>query len=99
MAILAFVTMGYVVEDLFESFGVLPWVFPIAAFATLASIWLALSTRRDVLTFTMSGMTILFATVTVFLALFTRGEVLPSTRDPRFSLSSTSLPASPTPSV
>ena len=86
VAILAFVVMGYVVEDLFESFGVLPWLFPVAAFATLASIWLALSTRRDVLAFTMSGMTILFATVTVFLALFTRGEVLPSTIDPDFSL-------------
>lgn len=86
VAILAFVFMGYVTEGLFESFGVLPYVFPVAAFATLASIWLALSRRRDVLAFTMSGLTIVFATVTVFLALFTRGEVLPSTLDPDFSL-------------
>ena len=43
VAILAFVVMGYVTEGLFESFGVLPWVFPVAAAATLASIWLALS--------------------------------------------------------
>ena len=86
VAILAFVTMGYVTEDLFEDFGVLPYAFPVAAFATLASIWLALSRRRDVLAFTMSGATIVFATVTVFLALFTRGQVLPSTLDPAFSL-------------
>ncbi|GIG28361.1 hypothetical protein Cma02nite_09610 [Cellulomonas marina] len=86
VAILAFVTMGYVTEGLFESFGVLPWVFPVAAFATLATIWLALSLRRDVLAFVMSGLTILLATVTVFLALFTRGVVLPSTIDPAFSL-------------
>ncbi len=85
-AILVFVTMGYVTEDLFEDFGVLPWVFPVAAFATLATIWLALSTRRDALAFVMSGLTIAFATVTVFLALFTREEVLPSTLDPAFSL-------------
>jgi cytochrome d ubiquinol oxidase subunit II len=34
----------------------------------------------------MSGLTVLFATVTVFIALFTRGEVLPSTLDPDFGL-------------
>ncbi|MEH0935791.1 cytochrome d ubiquinol oxidase subunit II [Micromonospora psammae] len=64
----------------------MPWLFPIAAFATLASIWLALSLRRDTLAFAMSGLTIVFATVTVFIALFTRGEVLPSTIDPAYSL-------------
>jgi cytochrome d ubiquinol oxidase subunit II len=86
VAILAFVVMGYVTEGLFASFGVLPWVFPVAAFATLASIWLALSRRRDALAFTMSGLTIVFSTVTVFIALFTREVVLPSTIDPAFSL-------------
>lgn len=78
-AILVFVIMGYVTEGLFANFGVLPWVFPVAAFLTLASIWLALVLRRDVLAFVMSGLTIVFATVTVFLALYTRDVVLPST--------------------
>jgi cytochrome d ubiquinol oxidase subunit II len=87
VAMLAFVVMGYVTEGLFEDFGLVPWLFPVAAFATLASIWLALSRRMDRLAFTMSGLTILFATVTVFIALFTRGVVLPSTLDPGFSLS------------
>jgi cytochrome d ubiquinol oxidase subunit II len=86
VAILGFVVMGYVVEGLFANFGVLPWVFPLAAAATLASIWLALVTGRDALAFTMSGLTIVFSTVTIFLALFTRGVVLPSTLDPAFSL-------------
>jgi cytochrome d ubiquinol oxidase subunit II len=86
VAILAFVVMGYVTEGLFASFGVLPWVFPIAAAATLASIWFALVRRRDTLAFVMSGLTIVFSTVTVFLALFTRGIVLPSTLDPAASL-------------
>ena len=86
VAILVFVVMGYVTEDLFEDFGVLPWAFPVAAFATLASIWAALTARKDVLAFTMSGATIVFATVTVIVALFARGEVLPSTLDPAFSL-------------
>lgn len=86
VATVAFVVMGYVTEGLFANFGVLPWLFPIAAFATLASIWLALSLRRDALAFTMSGLTIVFATVTVFLALYTRGDVLPSTLDPQYSL-------------
>ncbi len=86
VAILVFVVQGYVTERLFEDFGVLPWIFPVAAFLTLASIWLALVTRRDVLAFTMSGLTILFATMTVFIALYTRGVVLPSTIDPDLSL-------------
>ena len=86
VAILVFVTMGYVTEGLFTSFGVLPWIFPIAAFVTLATIWLALVLRRDVLAFAMSGLTIVFATMTVFLALWTRQVVLPSTIDPALSL-------------
>ncbi|MBW0091777.1 cytochrome d ubiquinol oxidase subunit II [Pseudonocardia sp. KRD-184] len=86
VAILAFVVMGYVTEGLFASFGVLPWVFPLAAAATLATIWFALVRRRDALAFVMSGLTIVFSTVTVFLALFTRGIVLPSTLDPAASL-------------
>ena len=86
VAILAFVTMGYVTEGLFESFGILPWVFPVAAFLTLVSIWFALSRRRDTLAFVMSGLTIVFSTVTVFIALFTRDVVLPSTLDPALSL-------------
>lgn len=86
VAILAFVVMGYVTEGLFVSFGVVPWVFPAAAAATLASIWFALVRRRDALAFVMSGLTIVFSTVTVFIALFTRGVVLPSTLDPAASL-------------
>jgi cytochrome d ubiquinol oxidase subunit II len=86
VAIVTFVVMGYVTEGLFQNFGVLPWLFPVAAFATLASIWVALTLRRDALAFAMSGLTIVFATVTVFIALFTRGNVLPSTLDPAYSL-------------
>ena len=86
VAILVFVIMGYVTEGLFANFGVVPWLFPIAAFVTLASIWLALVRRRDVIAFVMSGLTIVFATVTVFLALFVRDVVLPSTIDPANSL-------------
>jgi cytochrome d ubiquinol oxidase subunit II len=86
IAILAFVVMGYIVERLFENFGVSTWLFPIASAATLVSIWLALVRRRDVAAFAMSGLTIVFSTVTIFLALFTRGVVLPSTLDPASSL-------------
>ena len=57
-------------------------MFPIAAGATLASIWLALVLRRDALAFAMSGLTIAFSTVTIFIALYTREVVLPSTLDP-----------------
>ncbi len=86
VTILVFVYMGYVTEGLFTNFGVLPWVFPAASALTLASIWLALVLRKDTLAFAMSGLTIVFSTVTIFLALFTRSQVLPSTLDPEFSL-------------
>ncbi len=86
VAILGFVVMGYVVEGLFANFGLATWLFPVAAAGTLVSIWLALVTRRHKLAFAMSGLTIVFSTVTIFLALFTRGVVLPSTLDPAFSL-------------
>jgi cytochrome bd ubiquinol oxidase subunit II len=86
VAILAFVVMGYVTEGLFVDFGVLPWVFPLAAAATLASIWFALTRRMDRLAFAMSGLTIVFSTVTIFLALYRREVVLPSTLDPAFDL-------------
>ncbi len=86
VTILVFVVMGYVTEGLFTSFGVLPWLFPAASALTLASIWLALVLRKDRLAFAMSGLTIVFSTVTIFLALFTRREVLPSNLDPGFSL-------------
>jgi len=86
VAILAFVVVGYVVEGLFVNFGVSTWIFPLAAAATLVSIWLALVRHRDVAAFAMSGLTIVFSTVTIFIALFTRDVVLPSTLDPAFSL-------------
>jgi cytochrome d ubiquinol oxidase subunit II len=86
VAIVAFVVMGYVTEGLFEDFGVVPWLFPVAAFLTLASIGYALLRRQDTLAFAMSGLTVVFATVTVFIGLFTREVVLPSTLDPDFSL-------------
>jgi cytochrome d ubiquinol oxidase subunit II len=86
VAILAFVVMGYVTEGLFANFGVLPWLFPLAAAVTLASIWLALTLKRDALAFVMSGLTIVFSTVTIFIALYQRQVVLPSTLDPALSL-------------
>lgn len=86
VAILAFVVMGYVTEGLFVTFGVLPWFFPVAAALTLGSIWYDLTRRRDVFAFLMSSLTIVFSTVTIFLALYTRQTVLPSTLDPSFSL-------------
>ena len=86
VAILAFVVMGYVTEGLFADFGVLPWVFPLAAAATLATIWFALTRRLDRLAFAMSGLTIVFSTITIFVALYRRQVVLPSTLDPAFDL-------------
>jgi cytochrome bd ubiquinol oxidase subunit II len=86
VAIVGFVIKGYVTEGLFANFGIVPWIFPVVAFLTLASIFVALVLHRDVLAFAMSGLTIVFATMTVFVALFVRKVVLPSTIDPAFDL-------------
>lgn len=81
---LIFVYMGYVSTNLFRDFGLVPWLFPLAAFATLVSIWFALVRGRDALSFVMSGLTISLSTATIFLGLYP--ELLPSSLSPNFTL-------------
>ncbi len=92
-ATLAFVVMGYVDTGLFRNFGLVPWLFPLAAFVNLSAIWFALVTRKDALSFAASGLTIAFSTATIFLGLYP--TILPSTLDPANSLTVFSAASQP----
>lgn len=82
--VLAFVYFGFVREALFRSFGVSAWLFPVAAGLNLGLVWLALTLKRDRLSFAATSLTILFSTVTIFMSLFP--NVLPSTLSRAFNL-------------
>ena len=84
VATLAFVYIGYIREGLFKNFGLADWVLPSLAGLTLISIWVALTLRREALSFVMSGLTIAFSAVTVFVGLYPR--VLPSTLGANYDL-------------
>ena len=83
-AVLGFVYLGYVRDELFKNFGLGSWVFPGLAALTLVGIWLSLRLKRDGLSFAMSGLTIVLSAVTVFLGLFP--NVLPSTLGAAYNL-------------
>jgi len=82
--VLGFVYLGFVRDELFRSFGLSSWLFPAGAAVNLALVWLALTLRRDRLSFIATSLTILFSTATIFLSLYP--NVLPSTLDPSFNL-------------
>ena len=84
LLVLAFVYLGFVREELFRSFGVASWLFPLAAALNLGLVWLALTRKRDVLSFAATSLTILFSTVTIFMSLFP--NVMPSTLGKQFNL-------------
>lgn len=92
-AVLAFVVLGYVTTGLFDNFGVFPWIFPLAAFFTLISIWYGLTRHLDGLAFLMSGLTVVFSTITIFLGLYPK--VLPSTLSAAFDLTVKNSAAQP----
>lgn len=82
--VLGFVYLGFVREELFRNFGFSSWLFPVAAALNLGLVWLALTLKRDGLSFAATSLTILFSTVTIFASLFP--NVLPSTLGEQFNL-------------
>ncbi|WP_082505969.1 cytochrome d ubiquinol oxidase subunit II [Deinococcus sp. Leaf326] len=82
--VLLFVYVGFVREELFNSFGYAEWIFPVAAALNLGLIWLALTLKRDALAFIATGLTIVASTATIFLSLLP--NVLPSTLGDAYTL-------------
>lgn len=82
--VLVFGLGGYFVTDMYERLGLLPGLIPLAAgIAALAAGWFIRS-RAPGRAFTMTGLSIVLLTVTIFVGLYPR--VMPSSLDPDWSL-------------
>ncbi len=91
--IFAFVIYGYFETDMFSKLGVNPGVVPvIAALAILSVQWL-LKAQKEGWAFVMTGITIAFSTITVFMGLYPR--VMVSSLNPDWSLTIYNASSSP----
>jgi len=91
--VLGFVVFGYFSTDMFSKMGVDPGVAPIVAGLALLSVGWLIKKDRGGWAFIMSGVTIAFATLTVFLGLFPR--VMVSSLNEAWSLTIYNASSSP----
>lgn len=91
--VLAFVYTGFVVNNRFNSFGLAEWFFPVGAAVNLALVCLALVTKRDLMAFLATGLTVVFATATVFASLYP--TLLTSTLGSQYDLTVASSASEP----
>ncbi len=67
-----FVIYGYFETNMFVSLGVNPGITPIFAGISILSVKYFIGKKKDGWAFTMSGLSIIFSTITVFIGLFPR---------------------------
>lgn len=67
---LVFVIYTYMATDIFVSLGINPGTVPILSLLALLSVGYLVKTGKEGLAFTMTSLTIVFATITIFMALF-----------------------------
>ncbi|MCB0744367.1 MAG: cytochrome d ubiquinol oxidase subunit II [Ignavibacteriae bacterium] len=79
-----FVVYGYFETDMFIKLGVNPGVIPIFAGLAILSVKWFINQKREGWAFIMTGLTIIFSTITIFMGLFPR--VMVSSLDPNWSL-------------
>ncbi len=91
--LLAYVAYGYVETDMFSKLGVNPGVVPIIAGLALLSVGYLLKIKREGWAFVMTGITIAFSTITVFMGLFPR--VMVSSLNSEWSLTIYNASSSP----
>ena len=91
--LLAFVYLGFVATERFNNFGLAEWFFPVAAAINLLVVWAALVTKRDFVAFLTTGLTVVFATATIFASLYP--IVLPSTLGAAYDLTVASTASEP----
>ena len=91
--LLLFVAYGYVETDVFTSFGINPGSVPVVALLALVSVQYLLKTKREGWAFTMTSITIVFATITIFSGLFP--NVMISSTNPEFNLTIYNASSSP----
>ncbi|MFB7139027.1 cytochrome d ubiquinol oxidase subunit II [Gottfriedia sp. NPDC056225] len=88
-----FIILAYFQTDFFTRYGVVPGAIPILSGITLFSVRYFIKIKREGWAFIMTGLTIVFSTITVFLDLFPR--VMISSIDPAYSLTIYNASSSP----
>jgi len=88
-----FVIYGYFETDMFSKLGVDPGIIPILAALAILSVGSFLKARKEGWAFVMTGLTIAFSTITVFMGLFPR--VMVSSLNPDWSLTIYNASSSP----
>lgn len=91
--ILAFVAYSYVETDIFTSLGVNPGIIPVASFLAIVSVGFLLKSKKEGWAFVMTGVTIVFSTISIFSGLFPR--VMVSSTNPEWSLTIYNASSSP----
>ncbi|MFZ1281054.1 MAG: cytochrome d ubiquinol oxidase subunit II, partial [Ignavibacteriaceae bacterium] len=76
-----YVIFGYFDTDMFSKLGVNPGVIPILAGVAILSVGYLLKIKKEGWAFVMTGITIAFSTVTVFMGLFPRVMVSSTNND------------------
>ncbi len=88
-----YVIFGYYDTDMFSKLGVNPGVIPILAGLAILSVGYFLKIKREGWAFVMTGLTIVFSTITIFMGLFPR--VMVSSTNPDWSLTIYNASSSP----
>lgn len=84
VVLLLFVAYSYIETDVISGLGINPGTIPIIALLAILSVGYFLKTKRDGWAFVMTGITIVFSTISIFSGLFPR--VMVSSTNPDWSL-------------
>ncbi len=93
VVLVVFTVWGYLELNLSAKLGVNPGVIPIASVAALGAGRYYLKEKKDGVFFILSSLTIVFLTITIFMALFP--NVMVSSLDPAYSLTIYNASSSP----
>ncbi|MFZ2324886.1 MAG: cytochrome d ubiquinol oxidase subunit II [Ignavibacteriaceae bacterium] len=81
LVLFVYVVYGYFATDMFSKLGINPGVIPILAGIAILSVGYLLKIKREGWAFVMTGITIVFSTITIFMGLFPRVMVSSSNSD------------------
>lgn len=81
LVLFVYVVYGYFATDMFSKLGINPGVIPILAGIAILSVGYLLKIKREGWAFVMTGITIAFSTITIFMGLFPRVMVSSSNSD------------------
>lgn len=93
VALFLYVIVGYFETDMFVRLGINPGVIPILAGISILSVRYLLKIQKEGWAFVMTGITIAFSTITIFIGLFPR--VMVSNTNPEWSLTIYNASSSP----